>query len=76
MVGDQNSGKSSIIIRYVKNDFDRTSNVIVGILVAYNRNRFHFEECINRRKNNKIAVMGYSRSGKVQKFNTKLFERL
>lgn len=28
MVGDQNVGKSSIIIRYVKNDFDRTNNVI------------------------------------------------
>jgi GTPase SAR1 family protein len=27
MVGDQNSGKSSIIIRYVKNDFDKTNNV-------------------------------------------------
>lgn len=27
MVGDQNAGKSSIIIRYVKNDFDRTNNV-------------------------------------------------
>jgi GTPase SAR1 family protein len=29
MVGDQNVGKSSIIIRYVKNDFDRTNNVIL-----------------------------------------------
>lgn len=28
MVGDQNAGKSSIIIRYVKNDFDKTNNVI------------------------------------------------
>ena len=28
MVGDQNVGKSSIIIRYVKNDFDKTNNVI------------------------------------------------
>jgi GTPase SAR1 family protein len=27
MVGDQNAGKSSVIIRYVKNDFDRTNNV-------------------------------------------------
>jgi GTPase SAR1 family protein len=31
MVGDQNAGKSSIIIRYVKNDFDRTSNVSSSI---------------------------------------------
>jgi GTPase SAR1 family protein len=29
MVGDQNVGKSSIIIRYVKNDFDKTNNVIL-----------------------------------------------
>jgi GTPase SAR1 family protein len=28
MVGDQNVGKSSIIIRYVKNDFDKTNNVL------------------------------------------------
>lgn len=32
MVGDQNAGKSSIIIRYVKNDFDRTNNVHLSLL--------------------------------------------
>jgi|JI6StandDraft_1071083.scaffolds.fasta_scaffold07947_8 GTPase SAR1 family protein len=27
LVGDQNAGKSSIIVRYIKNDFDKTNNV-------------------------------------------------
>jgi GTPase SAR1 family protein len=27
LVGDQNVGKSSIIVRYIKNDFDKTNNV-------------------------------------------------
>lgn len=28
LVGDQNVGKSSVIVRYIKNDFDKTNNVI------------------------------------------------
>ena len=28
LVGDQNAGKSSILIRYIKNEFDRTNNVL------------------------------------------------
>jgi GTPase SAR1 family protein len=27
LVGDQNAGKSSILIRYIKNEFDKTNNV-------------------------------------------------
>jgi GTPase SAR1 family protein len=27
LVGDQSAGKSSIIIRYIKNEFDKSSNV-------------------------------------------------
>lgn len=31
LVGDQNVGKSSIISRYIRNEFDPTKNVIVAL---------------------------------------------
>lgn len=42
LVGDQNVGKSSIIGRYIRNEFDPTKNVYMQIMLAYNRNRFYF----------------------------------
>lgn len=43
LVGDQNVGKSSIISRYIRNEFDPTKNVIVAlfsqrsVLISYQK---------------------------------------
>jgi len=48
LVGDQNAGKSSILIRYIKNEFDKTNNVIVALTVAHHRHRLHQQERYSR----------------------------
>ena len=42
LVVDQNVGKSSIIARYIRNEFDPTKNVSPIIIEAYYRDRLHF----------------------------------
>lgn len=39
-VGDQGVGKSSIISRFIKNEFDQSHNVRIDWEVAYCRHRF------------------------------------
>lgn len=47
-LGDQGVGKSSVISRFIKNEFDETHNVQVRVNVAYRRHRLHLQESIHQ----------------------------
>lgn len=40
-LGDQGAGKTSIINRFVEDNFDDNSGVVISIFLAYSWNRFY-----------------------------------
>ena len=57
LIGDSYVGKSNILLKYLKNQFNENSKTTVGV-------EFGTKNIIinNKRKKNKFANMGYSRS--------------
>lgn len=65
LVGDQNVGKSSMIARYIRNEFDPTKNVHLRVSSAYNRYWFRFEKYSSDGQNGQTSTLGYSRARKI-----------
>lgn len=43
-LGDSGTGKTSIIERFVNNQFEEKENVRICIMIANNRHRFHWKK--------------------------------
>lgn len=43
-LGDSGTGKTSIIERFVNNQFEEKENVRIYIMIANNRHRFHWKK--------------------------------
>lgn len=64
-VGDQGVGKSSIISRFIKNEFDQSHNVKKLVRTADSWHRFRLEEPVYQRQDSQIAIVGYGRTRKI-----------
>ena len=72
LVGDQNVGKSSIIARYIRNEFDPTKNVHSIAISAYHRNRFNLQEHLRNWQNGSSPVVGHGGPRAIQKSHPEL----
>ena len=66
ILGDSNIGKSSLLNKYCKNEFNDKYKTTLGI-------NFQIKYLNINNKKNKITNMGYSRNGKILYLNIKLF---
>jgi GTPase SAR1 family protein len=68
-LGDQSVGKTSIINRFIFDNFTGNEQVPIQMLSVTSANsghRFHFEDVAGRQQDSEVAVMGHGWAGTFQ----------
>ena len=66
-LGDSNTGKTSIIERFVNNKYEEKENVSIEFMIAHHRNRLSRQERCPQEHHLQTPAMGYRRPVAVQK---------
>jgi GTPase SAR1 family protein len=74
LLGDQYSGKTAVIDRFINEKFEDSYNVNLKMILAHDWNRLFSQKCCIFKQDLQTSVMGHSRSIEIQKSYPKLLE--